>query len=361
MKRYDNDIHAILMRLQHITGATNEMADSWLSRWEQPHRFYHTLDHLFELKRLFGAQWDERDDLFLLAVFHDIVYDPRAQDNELRSKELFLKQLPEKFKEANPTVVDEIAKAIMESKHDVKPETELGKLFCPADLRILTHSNLDELIAYEIKLSKEYQVYPYGLYRTHRIQFLSNWISANPLIEDLIKFIKYRKINIGLYVGSFDPFTIGHQNILEKAERIFDKVVICRGLNPAKDDWSFKLPPCLDYHQKLYVGNLRHVREELAPMEQREKHMAALLLHDPSITLIRGLRGGMDLDMEKLQQIYIQQMMGEVKMNTVYITCDREFEHISSTAFKQVAKVDMETAATLCPNGFPTVPINDFV
>ena len=341
------------MRLQSVTSVSYEVAASWLSRWEERHRFYHTLDHLFDLKAIFGKKWDERDDLFLLAVFHDIIYDPRASDNELRSKEFMLNELPAGFKKKNREMVDSIAEAIMETRHAEEPATELGKLFCPADLSILTDSSIDQLIAYELKISKEYQVFPYELYKLGRMDFLSKWIGRNPAIKELIQFIKYRKLSIGLYADSFDPFTIGHENILEKAERIFDKVIIGRGLNPAKRGWSYALPERLGFHQQVYIGDFKEVPESMIPMEQREDHMAAFLSKHPDISFVRGLRGGSDLEMEKIQQIYIQQMMGDARMNTVYITCDREFEHISSTAFKQVAKVDANTAATCCPNGFP--------
>ena len=39
---------------------------------------------------------------------------------------------------------------------------------------------------------------------------------------------------LGVYAGSFQPFHLGHLNILEKAEQIFDQVIIARGINPSK-------------------------------------------------------------------------------------------------------------------------------
>jgi hypothetical protein len=39
------------------------------------------------------------------------------------------------------------------------------------------------------------------------------------------------KPNIGIFPASFNPAHIGHLNILEKAEKIFDKVIIARGIN----------------------------------------------------------------------------------------------------------------------------------
>ena len=42
------------------------------------------------------------------------------------------------------------------------------------------------------------------------------------------------KLKIGFYAGSFNPFHIGHYNILSKAEEIFDKVIIGVGVNYEK-------------------------------------------------------------------------------------------------------------------------------
>ena len=42
------------------------------------------------------------------------------------------------------------------------------------------------------------------------------------------------KIRIGLFVGSFDPFTIGHDSIVRRALPLFDKIVIGIGINERK-------------------------------------------------------------------------------------------------------------------------------
>ncbi len=353
MLKYEVRTHALLMRIMHVTRATEELATSWIERWCEPHRYYHTLDHLFQMEEDLGERWHD-DEVFIATLFHDIVYDPRSRTNEADSIKVMMEELPDGFKSDKRRMV-RICEAIMETKHVDPPVTPLGKILCEADMRIITHTTLEELIAYEVKMCKEFQVFPHELYRIERIKFLNSQLSKNPAIADLIKYVQFRKLKIGYYPGSFDPFTIGHQNILQKAERIFDKVIIGRGLNPSKAIWQYALPPSLDYHQKIYAGNFTDLSDNEVPMKLRHPHMAAVLLNNPEITLIRGLRNGADLEMEKIQHAFNQQMMGDVPLNSVYITCDREFEHISSTAFKQLAKVDIATAKTCCPDGFPRV------
>ena len=54
-------------------------------------------------------------------------------------------------------------------------------------------------------------------------------------IRLLIIYIETRKIRVGIYAGTFNPITTGHLNIIEKSNKIFDKVIIAFGNNPEKE------------------------------------------------------------------------------------------------------------------------------
>jgi len=58
--------------------------------------------------------------------------------------------------------------------------------------------------------------------------------------------------------------------------------------------------------------------------------------------LIRGLRNGYDLDYELNQYEFLKQMKSDLKV--VFIPCDKEFGHISSSAIRALYKVDGKTA-----------------
>lgn len=344
--------------LRKITG-DQDGPDRWMERWLEPHRHYHGMDHFVQMCN--DIDDHVRPDIFLAITFHDIIYDPKRQDNEERSRDYFQQEMPEDFKRENPKLMEDVSVAIMETKHIEPPKSELGKLICIADMKVLLESDIDGLIQYELKLSREYQTFPHELYRKGRIDFLSKWADLNSSIKELIEFVRHRRLNIGIYAGSFDPFTIGHQNILHKAERIFDKVIIARGLNPAKAQWTYKLPPSLDHHQKVYVGVKSsgmdpHAMVRAAGNDAYEldchPHLAHVMLEHPDAVLVRGLRGFSDLEAEKTQQIYVERMLGK-PLNAVYITCDREFDHISSSAFRQLLQVDPAMAAACCSDGMP--------
>lgn len=352
----------IISRLSSELGVTEEKVTSWIDRWREPHRFYHNLVHLgqmFEDLR----EHSSRIDVMLAILFHDIVYWPDRRDNEVKSAELFFDEMPDSFRESNPELMENVYTAIIETDHSKPPQSELGKLICEADLKVLLSDDLSILLEWEHNICKEFQVFPYEQYQAGRIQFLSKWTSRNPRLNDLISYVKFRKLKIGMYAGSFDPFTIGHTNVLQKAEQIFDKVIIARGVNPTKKEWMYKLPSYLKMHEQVFIGKtsvdngkdtfLGHrivrVIDDKAYDDNCEPDLATAIC-SREVTLIRGIRNEVDLRAEKEQMAYVEMMAGW-RVDHVFIQCDKEYEHISSSAFRQLALVSPKHAAMCCPGG----------
>lgn len=129
------------------------------------------------------------------------------------------------------------------------------------------------------------------------------------------------KLKIGVYAGSFNPFHKGHFNILEKSEKIFDRVIIARGYNPDKKNELVALPKIImDRTLMQYNGLLTDFIKTL-PYE--------------NITLIRGLRNSVDLQYEMNQYRYLQDLMPNIQLVSIF--CDKEFEHISSSGIRTLS------------------------
>jgi predicted metal-dependent HD superfamily phosphohydrolase len=93
-----------------------------IQRYAEPHRAYHTLQHIGER----GEQFEAARELFqhagevAVAVwFHDAIYDPRAADNEERSAELASRTLREAG--AAPQVVQRVHGLVLATKHSAAP------------------------------------------------------------------------------------------------------------------------------------------------------------------------------------------------------------------------------------------------
>ena len=114
---------------------------------------------------------------------------------------------------------------------------------------------------------------------------------------------------------------LGHMNIIEKAEKIFDKVIIAYGINPEKGQREYPIPEAIKKHQIIeYKGLITELIDSLG--------------YD--VTLIRGLRNSTDLQYELTQFRFLQELKPDIKI--VNIFCDKEFEHISSSAIRNLMK-----------------------
>jgi len=300
--------------------------------WQQKHRFYHSEEHLSFLinnieniaqKNEINAE--EKDILLMTAFFHDVIYDPTSFDNEEKSEKLFRSLTVEK----DDTKL--ISNLILETKNH-KPTNRLSEIFIELDLSVLTKSSSIELINYEKKIMKEFQYADYKIYKNLRIAFLESFLKSNNKnqnnIEFLIDFLKDFRPKIGVYAGSFSPFHFGHLNILEKAEKIFDKIIIARGVNPEKTSQ-------LEFIDYSNLHELKYRQKEdftgLLTDYLTEKEETA------DITLVRGLRNGDDLDYEVNQLRFMEDMKPELKV--VFIRCDKQYEHISSSAIRNLEKI----------------------
>jgi pantetheine-phosphate adenylyltransferase len=122
---------------------------------------------------------------------------------------------------------------------------------------------------------------------------------------------------VGLYAGSFNPFHKGHYNILQKAEAIFERVIIARGQNENKPEPTWPFPELIkDREIVRYHGLLTEFIDSL----------------DYEVTLIRGLRNASDLEHELTFYRYNQQFKPDIKVVSLF--CDVEFLHYSSSTIK---------------------------
>lgn len=149
--------------------------------------------------------------------------------------------------------------------------------------------------------------------------------------------------NIVLYCGTFSPLHIGHINIIEKAEKVFGKgnVIVAIGINPDK----------VVNIDKEYLDEKSKLAQTISEKIGRTVITYSKFLHqvvedyeaqEYNVVILRGLRNGVDLDYEVNQVRFIHDFKKDV--NVVYMTCDKEFEHISSSAIRKIQQFGEELA-----------------
>jgi pantetheine-phosphate adenylyltransferase len=303
-----------------------EVAELILDRWSEPHRHYHGLNHLSEILGLLkqnGFWFPESGyNVIMLysAIFHDIVYDPTRNDNEEESIKIFSKWCGVGIDKLTEIQKEEIVNIIMDTKTGI-PRTQLSACFIKYDRYNLFVGDFETILNKTMLLFKEYQFMDFKEWREKQIDFLFEYINENTNIKNVIEFLSMWKPKIGIYYGSFNKFHKGHLNILQKAEKIFDKVIIGRGINSDKNNEIYDLPETLKFHQiENYNGLLTDFIDSLGY----------------ETTLIRGLRNSTDLQFEMTQFQYLQDIKPDI--NIVNIFCDKQFEHISSSAIRSLEK-----------------------
>lgn len=151
-----------------------------LARWAEPHRRYHTLDHLRAVLAAIDELDGEASDpaaVRLAAWFHDAVYDGRPGWDEERSAQLAQERLPRCGVPA--ARVAEVARLVrMTATHD--PGDANGYVLCDADLAVLASPGYD---AYARAVREEYRHVPDELFRAGRAQVLGRLLAVPRLFH----------------------------------------------------------------------------------------------------------------------------------------------------------------------------------
>lgn len=131
-----------------------------------------------------------------------------------------------------------------------------------------------------------------------------------------------------LYAGSFDPLTLGHLDIIERASNIFDEVVVGVVVNLEKKT-MFTFEERMDMIKEV-TKHLPNVTVGMC-----DELLADYVNNNGFNVVVRGLRGVSDYDLER-QMAQLHQYLYKDKVETVFLISDSKYDFISSTMAKQV-------------------------
>jgi pantetheine-phosphate adenylyltransferase len=138
-----------------------------------------------------------------------------------------------------------------------------------------------------------------------------------------------------VYPGTFDPITNGHSDLVQRAARLFDHVVVAVAQDTAK-------APAFDTETRVALA-----REVLAPIVNVEVRPFAGLLVDFARTsgipvIMRGLRAVSDLEYEFQLAGMNRRMAPEIE--TVFLTPAEKYAYISSSLVREIARLGGDVA-----------------
>ncbi len=138
--------------------------------------------------------------------------------------------------------------------------------------------------------------------------------------------------SIAVYAGSFDPITNGHIDLLERALKLFDNIIIAIAANPGKD-------PLFSNEERLEM-----IKDSLAnhPLKDRVKvDIFQGLLVDyvqsiPTKAIVRGLRAISDFEYEFQMALMNRKLNGGIE--TAFIMTGMHWIYTSSRIIKEVVR-----------------------
>jgi len=146
---------------------------------------------------------------------------------------------------------------------------------------------------------------------------------------------------VALYAGSFDPVTNGHLDVVRRAVRLVDRLVLAVGIHPGK-------APLFPAEERLAM-----VKETCEPVAREAGCAFGCITFDDLVVtaaqregatlLIRGLRDGTDLDYE-MQMAGMNETMAP-ELTTVFVPASPPVRPITATLVRQIAAMGGDVSA----------------
>jgi pantetheine-phosphate adenylyltransferase len=133
-----------------------------------------------------------------------------------------------------------------------------------------------------------------------------------------------------IYPGSFDPVTNGHLDVIERARKLFDEVIVAVAHNDQKHP-LFSLEERLDL-LRATIGRTKQV--EIAPMDGLLVNFAR---ERKATAVIRGLRAISDFEFEF--QMALMNRKLEAAVETIFLMPKEEYTYLSSRIVKEIARL----------------------
>ena len=142
-----------------------------------------------------------------------------------------------------------------------------------------------------------------------------------------------KEMKIAIYPGSFDPVTSGHLNIIQRAAKIFNKLIVCVMVNAGKR-------PMFSQEERVEM-----IRRVTADIPNVEVDFSGDLLADyakrkGSCVIVKGLRAGSDFENE-FQMALINHKINP-DLDTMFLTAESQYMYLSSSTVKELGSYGVD-------------------
>ena len=140
---------------------------------------------------------------------------------------------------------------------------------------------------------------------------------------------------VAVYTGSFDPITLGHLDVIERASRIFNHIVVGVGINPDKQ-------PLFDQEERVKLVETAVDRLNNVTVRRFHGLSVTFVREQKAQIVLRGVRSLTDIEAEFTMTL--ANRMLDPGIETVFLMADAQYSHISSSLLKQITPLASDIA-----------------
>ncbi|MEO5734604.1 MAG: pantetheine-phosphate adenylyltransferase [Rubrivivax sp.] len=144
-----------------------------------------------------------------------------------------------------------------------------------------------------------------------------------------------------VYPGTFDPMTLGHEDLMRRASRLFDRLIVAVAVGHHKRTM-------FTINERLEIA-----REICAPYQNVEAVtfrglLSEFVMSQQGVVVVRGLRAVSDFEYEFQMAGMNRQLMPDVE--TVFMTPSDQFQFVSGTFVREIASLNGDVSKFVAPS-----------
>jgi pantetheine-phosphate adenylyltransferase len=144
-----------------------------------------------------------------------------------------------------------------------------------------------------------------------------------------------------VYPGTFDPITYGHADLVDRATRLFDRVIVAIAANPAKK-------PTFALNKRLEMARLALAGLERIEICSFDKLLVDFVRDRGAQVIIRGLRAVSDFEYEFQLSSMNRKLAPDIE--TLYLMPAEQYSYISSALVREIAALGGDVSGFVHPD-----------
>lgn len=144
-----------------------------------------------------------------------------------------------------------------------------------------------------------------------------------------------------IFPGTFDPITIGHEDLIKRAAKIFPQVIVAVAKNNPKN-------PVFDLEQRIKMAEEALDSYKNVKVMSFNNLLVQFAREQNATVIVRGVRIATDFDYE-LQLANMNRSM-DAEIETIFLTPSPQFSYISSTLVKEISRLNGDVSCFVNKN-----------